>query len=358
MPTFGAVECYALPYRKNASQTEVGVISYELEFAVGNANRAPVVAPFTVETVFALGDAARLAIQGAFEDSWISPIDIANKRVAQFDVLSSVDSVIAGFKNISSDLGINEIINAANKLRNTIGGAVRSGASLAAGLMVGTPDVPGLYQAVSLAQSAGDGYRAAIGLINWGSDLTLQLGEITRSSVLNDPFSDVSGSRSIPLWPGSTRGRVTRNQNRVTLVDTTRLNSYVIACEQAADSSYQTADGVVSIRDEIESGFDGMITEDGADHSRIAGRQEVRFAIENVRQATLQVLREKQQNAYKLVDVEDAGSPSLPVLTHNLYAESFGSSGDFEERLNTVRKLNPTQSAVRATGPATVLQSA
>lgn len=357
MPTFGAVDVSALPFRRDASQTEVGIIKFDLEFAVGRPARAPFAATATSETVFTLGDTARQTIEEQLGDLWIPPISNANKQVAQFDIRQVLSGVSDAFSSSSSvDLTGDVLDSVENVTRNT-GSLIRDGSSLSQSLLTGAGDSLGLFQAVSIAQEAGAGYRSAVSLFNWGSDLTLQLGNIFRSSVVNNPFFSTLGVRTIPFWPSTTRQRTTRNTNRQSMVDNVRINSLVVAMEQAAASDFQTATEVVEVRQEIEDAYQLIINQDGADHSRLAGRPEVRTAVSNTRLATLSVLSNKQQNAFRLVDVDNIGGPSVPVLTHRLYAETMTNPDILNTRIQTIRSLNPNRSAVNLGGEATVLQS-
>lgn len=358
MPTLGSFDVYALPYRKDASQTSIGIFSYELEFAVGSANVAPSAATSTEETVYANGDAARQAIQGVFETIWSPPIQNSNKRVAQFDTTQAMDTLQSLFKDSASASTVREFTESADGVVSDIGRNIRNSKTFSEQMIYGTGDSLGVWQALSLSQNLGAGYKSAMNMTTWGSDLTLQLGDVFRSSAQNNPTYATSGNRSIPLWPSSTAERIKRNKNRTALVDTTRVNALVVAYEQAASSDFQTQDDVISVREELETAYSQLIIEDGADNTRLVGKPDVRNSVDALRYSALEVLAEKQQNAYQIVSVDDAGMVAIPVLTYSLYAENIKNSSTLSDRTGVIRKLNPSKSAVNINGSAQVLREA
>lgn len=86
MPTFGVRTLFALSYRKDASQTSVGEIRFDLEFAAGRATSAPIKSPATIESVYAAGDECREAIGDILSIIWDVPTETPNVITAQFDL--------------------------------------------------------------------------------------------------------------------------------------------------------------------------------------------------------------------------------------------------------------------------------
>ncbi len=355
LPTFGAFDVTALPYSKDSNQNSVGEISYTLQFAVSSANAAPINMLSTVQTVFSLGDDARGAIESELVDLWQDAVQKANKIVSEYDLEEIASSVATTFETTTESSAANDLNNSVDNILRNSGRYVSDGEQLSSFLVqTGSDDITGLFQATSIGQVGGSGYSAAISLLEFGSDLTLQLTEIGRSSTV---FSDEEDeSRAIPLWPATTADRIKRNENRTTLVDTTRLNALIVAFEQAAASEYSTSDEIVEVRTQLEDSYDQLINQDGYDGNRIVGRNSVRNATENLRFATLEVLETKEQDTYQIVDVENIGMPSVPVLTWNLYAENLTTEEDFDLITQTVRTLNPEQSSISLDNEATVLQ--
>ncbi|MCP4489026.1 MAG: hypothetical protein GY820_17190 [Gammaproteobacteria bacterium] len=355
LPTFGAFDVTALSYSKDSNQNSVGEISYTLQFAVSSANAAPINMLSTVQTVFSLGDDARGAIESELVDLWQDAVQKANKIVSEYDLEEIASSVATTFETTTDSSAANDLNNSVDNILRNSGRYVSDGEQLSSFLVqTGSDDITGLFQATSIGQVGGSGYSAAISLLDFGSDLTLQLTEIGRSSTV---FSDEEDeSRAIPLWPATTADRITRNENRTTLVDTTRLNALIVAFEQAAASEYSTSDEIVEVRTQLEDSYDQLINQDGYDGNRIVGRNSVRNATENLRFATLEVLETKEQDTYQIVDVENIGMPSVPVLTWNLYAENLTTEEDFDLITQTVRTLNPEQSSISLDNEATVLQ--
>ena len=130
-----------------------------------------------------------------------------------------------------------------------------------------------------------------------------------------------------------------------------------MAYEQAAATEYSTSEEVIQAREQLESSYHDLIDIDGYDHERFMGRPAVRQSIDELRFATLEVLAESQQNAYRLIDLSELDNPSIPSISYALYAEDFTSTDDLEVRSRLIKKLNPGKTSISVGDSATVLQS-
>lgn len=346
MPTFGARNLFALPYRKDASQTEVGEIRFELEFAAGRAISGPSRAPNTVQTVFSLGDTARIEIGAALEDLWIPPVETPNVLTAQFDLeqfTQAIDQLRTTVNNIAD---LDTIIDFIEVNKASI---VRSASALK------TSFISELWQTVSVGLTGGAGFSVLTELTRFGSSLSLSLSDIRNANISG--VTPESEETEIPLWSETTGGRVIRNKNRLSLVNASRVSALVTAYEQASDTSYRTDTEIDQARLSLENEHQRLMRVDTEDRNLIQSQASVRRAVENIRLAALDILDQKEQTAYSLVDIERGAPISSFTLAYDLYAEEFTTSEEVTARGVEIRGLNPSEPADKLNNGVTVLQS-
>lgn len=345
MPNFGRIKVFALPYRKDASQTSVGEIRFELSFVAGKAISGPIRAPVTVETVYRHGDTARQAIGDAMEEKWTEPSITDNVITAIYDLeecAKSTDKLLSSLNNVADVNAINELIgfNAPSIVRSAV--------------YIKSVFVDRLWQTISVGLSGGSGLASLIGLTSFGNALSLSLSDIRSASV---SASSTTASTDVPLWSATTAGRVIRNDNRLTLINTHRVNALICAYEQAADKSYQTDTELDSVRLSLENEHQRLMRVDTENRDLVQSQSAVRRAVEDLRLATLSVMDSKEQSAYSLTTLSLNVPKTAYVLTYDLYAEDFESSDDLNAQTITIRGLNPTQPADKLSGDVTVLQA-
>jgi len=346
MPTFGARNLFALPYRKDASQTEVGEIRFELEFAAGRAISGPSRAPNTVQTVFSLGDTARIEIGSALEDLWVPPVETPNVLTAQFDLeqfTQAIDQLRTTVNNISD---IDTIIDFISVNAPSI---VRSASALK------TAFIDELWQTVSVGLTGGAGFSVLTELTRFGSSLSLSLSDIRNANISG--VTPESEETEIPLWSETTGGRVIRNKNRLSIVNAGRVSALVTAYEQAADTSYRTDTDIDEARLSLENEHQRLMRVDTEDRNLIQSQATVRRAVENIRLAALDILDQKEQSTFTLVDIERGAPISSFVLAYDLYAEEFTTSEEVTARGVEIRGLNPAEPSDKLDNGITVLQS-
>lgn len=345
LPNFGKLRVFAMPYRKDASQVAVGEVRFELSFAAGKAVSGPVRAPVTVETVYSRGDAARAALGDALEEKWDEPLITENVLTAIYDLeqcARSTDALLSSLNNIASVDTINDFIgfNAPS--------IVRSAA------YIKSVFVDKLWQTLSLGLSGGSGFASLIGLTKFGSQLSLLLSDIRSADV---SASSSTASTDIPLWPATTASRVTRNNNRLDMINTHRCAALISAYEQAADKTYQTDLELDEYRLALENEHERLMRDDTENRDLVQSLPAVRQAIEAVRLATLSVLDDKEQSVFSLTTIALNAPLGVFTLSYGLYAEDFETSEALVERAAVVRSLNPELPADKLTGDVTVLQS-
>ena len=353
MPTFGIKKLFTLPYRKDASQTAVGEIRFELEFAEGQATTAPIKAPVTIETVYNLGDSSRDAINNGLATVWEVPTVTSNVITAQFD--------LEQFANTASNAvatSVNNIINLNKQTQSILNNSqtfVRDPHALAQEFVGGGSG--GLWQIISLGLVDGKGLDSVLALTRFGSQLSLSLADIKRATLDDDQVVTAQQSQTqIPTWPATTAERVKRNKNRLNLINAGRVSSLVNAYEQAAANSYQTGSEVEATRELLEAEHERLMKIDTEDADLLQSDQSIRSAVEKVRLASLAVLDDKEQTAYALTVIRAESPVSSFVLAYQLYAEQQKTSGDVTDHSIVIRGLNPSQISDKMEGNITVPQ--
>lgn len=345
MPNFGKLRVFAMAYRKDASQIAVGEIRFELAFAAGKAISGPIRAPVTVETVYTNGDLARSAVADALENKWIEPHETSNVLTAIYDLeqcARSTDALLTSLSNIADVNSINEFIgfNAPS--------VVRSAA------YIKRVFVDQLWQTISVGLSGGAGLASLIGLTKFGAALSLSLSDIRSASV--SPSSPTN-STDIPLWQPTTSTRTIRNDNRLQLINSHRVNALICAYEQVSDKSYQTDAELDAARLSLETEHERIMRDDTENRDLIQSQSAVRRAVETLRLSALSVLDDKDQSAFTLTSLTLNVSQAAFILAYDLYAENLQSSDELTDQAITIRGLNPTLPADKLAGSVMVLQS-
>ena len=355
MPTFGSIRVFALPYKKNASQKTVGEIEFDLEFAVGRASSAPSRGKATIEEVFAKGDESRDAAASSLAKVYDVPVGQSNVSTASFDLSEMVKTAFEDFKTvITSETEIEKQVTSIVSNTQTI---VRDGVALSNSLITDR-GTSGLWQLLSVYSDNGKGLVSSLKQTVFGSQLSLILSDIKRATVDDDPaMSTTQTTTAIPLWPETTAERLQRNRNRLNMSNATRISGLTVAYEQAATSSYSTAEDVQETREALESAFTRLMRVDTDDRDLIQSDNEVRRSMQALRLSALEVLDAKEQQAFVLTTILQNTEISAFELAYELYAETLTNEDDLEKKALEIRGLNPLLPVDKLSGELSVLQS-
>ncbi len=353
LPVFGTLEAYALPYSKSATQATIGEIIFSLEFALGRPTPGPSGQESQIEDLFEQGDNARAEIQIALALLWDQPTAALNIATSNYDILQFVQTGLNQYSTLFENASLGAWQTLANDISAGRASLVTSGIALAAALVQNTPETPGYWQQISLGVPNGVGTTNAILGANFGADLTTQSQIIFAADPDNVSGSDLRGELDsfINLWPDDTVDRRQRNQNRRILAQTYRVNSLVLAYEQAAAFDYSTENQIIDTRELLYQAYD-VVMREGVEEGDEAGEQSiqlqpgVRFAVENVRAVAGEILERKAQSSPSITTIDAHAPRSALELAYLLYAEDMTTTGDLETASVGVRQLNPTQSAV------------
>ena len=360
LPVFGTEEVYALQYRIDASQTSVGEISFQLEFAAGRPAAGPSVAQRDIEEVWDLGDQARASIEDAFGSLWGDITSAANAAVAQSDTIQAFTDVVSDFSQILGSGSLTSINGILRSVQLNSPALIRDATDLASKLIGSDIVNPGLWQTISFGISdlvrsglaISEAFDASMRLTSFGGGLSLSLSTIRGAST---PQVGSNGS-TIPLWPDNTIQRIRRNANRENMVYANRVAALVTAYELAAAQEYSTLDELNETRSRLEDANETIMRVETSDGELIQSQSSVRFAVAALRLAALDVMEQKRQTAYDTVSVSGVPSVSAFVEAYDLYAEEFTEPDLLEQRAIDLRALNPEKRATDLGGTITAFR--
>lgn len=348
MPTFGAWTVWALPYSKSASQTSIGEIEFNLEFATSRAVAGIIESVAAPEMVFAAGDSARKSIGGAFGGIFKAPGDSLGFGAMISDATAAANSAFSAVSNLLNADSLGEATSALRSLLGDVGGLLGDPIRLGLEFFGIDDDAPGLWQIISEGLDTIDAVSSLLAFARgFGNNLALIQSDLDSGATVS-PVSDIS------LWAATTEDRIDRNDARTAIVESNRLASLVAAYEQASNADFQTIDQVQTIRTDLEDVYAEMMQVDAQDVSSVPANREVRAAMSELRIRALAVLDQKAQSAWLTSQIIRTGALTAPSLTYLLYAESL--TNDLDERSLQVRQLNQQVSAVAMSGELTVLR--
>jgi len=349
MPTFGAWTVWALPYSKSASQTSVGEIEFQLEFATSRAVAGIIEAQAAPEMVFAAGDDARGAIGGAFGKIFNAPSDSLGFGAMISDVTSVANETFSAVSTILNADSLGEMTGAIRGLLGNVGGLLNDPINLALEFFGIDEDAAGLWQIISEGLDTLSSVSALLDFAkNFGNNFALIQSDL-------DSGAKVSPGTTTSLWAATTVDRIDRNDAREAIVDSNQLAALVVAYEQAANADYQTAAEVQGIREQLEDVYTEKMQIAAQDPESIPADPDVREAMGILRIRALAVLDQKAQSAWLTSQVLIGGGLTAPTLTYLLYAESI--TNDIDSRSYQVRQLNQQVNCMAMSGELTVLRN-
>lgn len=354
LPSFGALRVQAFDYSIDQSQTSLGEVRFSLSFAVGRKLPGPTASLKTSEDVFQSGDNARLVLQNVLENNWKVPGSSNNVLTAIYDWTSISTDVLTATQNLLTSGVIGETRTAINNFIISLPNLIKLPATLAQRIGTGVPGDLGIFSLISAGLVGGAGLVAMTEFCSFGSGLLVNSIDI-RNDVPNEN-NTIVGNFNIPLWEENTAQRIDRNDNRLSAVNFTRVNSLVIAYEQAAANEYSTAIDIQNTREALESIHDQLMRIDVQDRDIIQSDPNVREAVEDVRIASLEILDQKEQRTFVLTEVNYGAPTSAFLIAYNLYSERLNTVQDLEDRSILIRGLNPEQKVDQMFGDITTLQ--
>lgn len=352
MPIFGSIRVHAGPYSKVASQQSVGEIRFSIPFHVGRDTSGPTRDVSSIQDVQLQGDAAREGLNENFARYWAIGQEIAALLTGEFDLESITRRSIAALSTYVGPGPLSNVLKVASRTQLNPGSIIRS-AGLVGGDLFGSE---GIFQNFSEGLGDGTGVFAAITMASFGTGVALADGPISGSSPSNGDFNTQTGDDyTVALWPDDTQSRIDRNQNRQLIVQSSRVAALTLAFEEASAREYDTAEEIEDVRNQIEDAYNQVMVVGAIDSTFPQTDNTVRTAINNARNAMLEILRRKEQDAFRVGNFEVLGSAPAAVLAYQLYGDDLTTSSDLEARALVIRNLNRDQPSVALSGNTRVL---
>ncbi len=355
LPTLGTFKVQALPYRKRASQQTVGEIVYSLEFATGRPTAGPVESLADIEEVFNLGDKARDIIADIVTGTFNVPNNAEGISIFGSDLTVSSEAILQSFTDIlptGTNATISRLVDDVSRNASTI----TQNLEQVGELFVVAGDVEGMFQSLSLGLTgssfadAESAFTRLISFTNFGEGDIFTIEDNRRAS-------DTETSFGIPLWPATTQQRIDRNENRVSLANLNQVNALVAAYEVGANIDYSTREQLVNARELLEEAHEQVMRVATTDENIVQSDQDVRFAVENVRIAALDVLEQKSQQTVSTTTVKKISPLSSFVESYFRYSDGITESSVLEAQAIDLRNLNPDQSASALDGNIVVFRN-
>lgn len=354
MPTFGVIEAFAGAYTKDASQQSVGEIFYTIPFYTGRPAAGPSRAQTSIEDVYQLGDNARAAIGEELSSFYPPPQTSANSVVASSDLINILSDIENTIKTVLSVDDLEGVLSIIDLTKLNVPVLIRDAATLGDALFAGKPSFEGMWQQISVALSQneviGKGISILSLLTNLGGGLSLSLTDVQRG-VSTDPESP-----EIALWPATTKVRIERNTARQNISQSNRIASLVGLYEVIAGKDYQTDVDISDARSAAEDLHERIMRVESSDRTLIQSNTFVRNAVEDIRIAALDVLEQKEQEAFAIQDDETGFPTSAFVRSYALYAEQFTDAESLSDRAVQIAKLNTSLSSASLVGSFKVFQ--
>lgn len=354
LPSFGILEVSALKYSIDQSQTSLGEVRFSLSFAISRRLPGPTTTFKTTEDVFQSGDNARLVLQNVLEDKWEIPKTQNNAQTAIYDWTSVSNDILTTTQNSLTFGIVGETRTATNNFIINLPSLINSPTTMSQRIGAGVTGNLGIFSLISAGLVNGVGLVSMLGFCSFGSGLVVNSIDI-RAEISNEN-NTIIGNFTIPLWNADTAQRIIRNNNRLLIVNYTRINSLIISYEQAAAKEYTTATEIQTTRENLESIHDQLMRIDVQDRDIIQSNPDVRKAVEEVRIASLEILEQKEQRTFVLTEVNYGAPISAFLIAYNLYAEELNTIQNLEDRSLLIRRLNPEQKVDLMSGNITSLQ--
>ena len=349
LPTFGRVEAFALPYTVRTSQTAVGEIEFELSFVLGQPQLGPARSEKQLEDLFRETDDARGNVQLVLSLLWDKPETTLGLLASRYDVVQSMLRIENDYRPLLTDPTSDAWLNLITGTALSAPLLITSGLLLANGLIQNTKAQPGAWQSTSESIQQGAALGIALEGTNFGEDLSIQIDNLL------DPFESEDVMTDAPnFWPTDTVERNLRNEDRALLISVFRINSLLLAYEQAAAQDYETESEIVDTRALLHDAYERVI------RSAVTPLEEdsrVVTTVNTARFTALEILERKSQFTPRITALTLVSVHSALSLAYTLYAEEFTEVEQLVDKSVELSALNPDISISRFVGDVSIFDT-
>jgi len=346
LPTLGSYQVTALNYTITATHRAIGRIDFSLKFAAGEALSAPYIAQKTVQDVYQESETTRKSLKDTFIELWNTPKNAANTIVAAYDTVKSLEAIASVAQSLTDKSDFVSLLNfGISSANNLINNADEFGDYLFG------VESNGLFQTIApqlnKTQSA---MNAIVAITSFGNTLPDTVSNVREDT---EPVSGDPDDFTIPVWEGTTADRIDRNRTRTLYVESFRLAALLLSYEQLASIDFFTREEIQEARQSVETAY-SYFYESQADR---ADSVYTFVTVDEVRQDTLRILKQKEQEAFYQTTIEEnAPGVSTVKMAYQLYGESLDLD-TLVPRAEKLRGLNPGVSPTKIAGNINVFQA-
>lgn len=299
-PALGQLMVVAIDYTSSSSDTKIGEFTFEISFSESADNITLTPSISSVQSISSLVSQAKDALDSGFTSLFSDTTfpDTITKTANQLtDILNEVGNFAGGLSDINTTASSVLNLNISNTL-NSVATIARQGVTIAS-------QIRQIYNNVeNISDDIPSFFNSWLGFTVFGSD---------------------RNKKTL-----TTQKRITEENNLSALEDHTKLNALLGLFESASYTEYQTDIELLEIQETIEAQYQELI--DNAIENSLAYSSEFRELISQVRVKTREILENKTQNVWRVVDISPNES-SMALTAYRYY-------GDLEN-LNNIIGLNP-----------------
>lgn len=348
LPTFGVFHNIVASQTSAASsQTSIGEISLSVKFSVTVDRPAPIQTQITTQDVAQQAQNVRDALKEEFEVSFEEPSFLSSIQTAINDALGMSEDL----KKITGE--IRKITSFVRKVSSTIKDAKRY-----ADLLLSPNQPEGILQALAFTEIGSEAFSLYQEMSTLGNSLSNSMTDIINkispkeSTIVPPVAGPKEVNKNINLWGDDTFERRQRNQIRLSQINTFRVVGLVGMFERAASRTYTTVNQIDDFSNILENQYQELIENDTTGVI-IPNIKDVLYSLKNLSD---EVLKNKRQQAYKVIEVYLEKPLSASLLAYELYGEYIANESQLDFMRDLVKGLNTSQPAHSLIGVVQVVE--
>jgi len=344
-PSLGRITCVALDYTSSSDDTSVGEFKFDITFSRTEPNISLSDIGATIRKV------SRLA--GISFDSIDNSLIRIYRDTRFNDVLraakSSYNQITAAVKTaIELRAVYNESVNTASGFIGLAQGFVSETSNLFAG-GIGGVDALNIGRLGDLFDTVRRIDNTSGTAVRIGSGYASSSRTLYRSALAtaDNPAQLIAAWQSLCYYnsgrvkkPLTTAKRIDLEANLGVIEDHCRINALISFFEAAAYANYRTENDLLFVRDNLNERYSALI--ENAEEGTLGRDPDVRSALSLIRTNTLQVMDEKLQNVWRIVDINPSQT-SLALVTYQYYGSI--------DNIDVIKNLNQNVSVSIITEP-------
>jgi prophage DNA circulation protein len=306
-PIYGDIDVKSTTYTVSSSQNAIGEFRFTIPFERSEEVVTTTIAIETFPSVQDKAEECRETLDEVFEEVFVGP------KLPE-ELIKSAEQA----ENI-----YDEILEASQGALNTVREKVSTFTRFVADSKSKVLTIAQLP--FSMKDNLESLYSSALDIVNAPRDLYDMW-----NNLIDFGFLDLK-------LPVITESRRTSEGNRSALREHTRISALINSYEAGSNREYQTTDEINAARTELDTAYRRIMEEydDDLDSDNLpvlAEDPDLRTAMASLRTGTMAVLNEKEQNAWRVVEI-DPGQSSMALTSHRYYGNL--------DNLDIIRELNP-----------------